>query len=110
MGGFIAQAFICRYPQMVKAFVAIDSAPYGDYYSKSDMWWLRQIEWMSKLFPKKLLKSSMAKQNALTQNGRKNMVAMIEPYSKTKLCQLMGIDTPVFWMTTENVKFLVQSF
>ena len=66
MGGFIAQAFICRYPEMVKGFVAIDSTPYGDYYSKSDIWWLRQIEWMSKLFPTKLLKSSMAKQNALT--------------------------------------------
>lgn len=37
MGGFIAQAFICRYPDLVKAFVAIDSTPYGDYYSKSDI-------------------------------------------------------------------------
>ena len=66
MGGYITQSFICRYPEMAKAFVSIDSTPYGDYYSKSDKWWLRQIEWMSKLFPEKLLKSSMAKQNALT--------------------------------------------
>ena len=35
MGGFIAQAFICRYPETAKAFVSIDSTPYGDYYSKS---------------------------------------------------------------------------
>ena len=91
MGGFIAQAFICRFPQMVKAFVSIDSCPYGEYYSKSDIWWLKQIEWMSKLFPKKLLKSSMAKQNALTENGRENMANMIEPYNKAELCHLMGI-------------------
>lgn len=91
MGGFISQAFICRYPEMVKGFVAIDSTPYGNYYSKSDMWWLRQIEWMSKLFPEKLLKSAMAKQNAVTETGRSNMAAMIDEYSKAELCHLMGI-------------------
>ena len=91
MGGFIAQAFICRYPETAKAFVSIDSTPYGDYYSKSDIWWLRQVEWMSKLFPEKLLKSSMTKQNALTEIGRSNMAAMIEGYKKAELCHLMGI-------------------
>ena len=91
MGGFISQAFICRYPEMVKGFVAIDSTPYGDYYSKSDLWWLRQIEWMSKLFSEKMLKSTIAKQNAVTEIGRANMAAMIDEYSKTELCHLMGI-------------------
>lgn len=85
MGGFIAQAFICRHPDMVKAFIAIDSTPYGDYYSKSDIWWLRQIECMSKLFPNKLLKSSMAKQNAFSKIGRENMISMINGYSKAEL-------------------------
>lgn len=91
MGGYISQAFICRYPEMVKGFVAIDSTPYGNYYSKSDMWWLKQIEWMSKLFSEKLLKSAMAKQNAITEIGRANMAAMLGGYSKTELCHLMGI-------------------
>ena len=91
MGGYIAQAFICRYLEMVQAFVSIDSTPYGDYYSKSDKWWLRQIGWMSKLFPEKLLKSSMATQNALTEIGRSNMASMIEGYRKAELCKLMGI-------------------
>lgn len=91
MGGFIAQAFICRYPEMARAFVAIDSTPYGDYYSKSDVWWLRQIEWMSKLYPERLLKSSMAKQNACTEIGRLNMASMIEGYGKAELCHLMGV-------------------
>lgn len=91
MGGFISQAFISRYPAMVKGFVAIDSTPYGDYYSKSDIWWLRQIEWMAKLFPEKLLKSSMAKQNAISEAGRSNMASMIKEYSKSELCHLMGV-------------------
>lgn len=91
MGGFLSQAFICRYPERVKGFAAIDSTPYGDYYSKTDMWWLKQIEWMAKLFPEKLLKSAMAKQNAITQTGRSNMAAMIDGYRKAELCHLMGI-------------------
>lgn len=91
MGGFISQAFICRYPEMVKGFVAIDSTPYGDYYAKSDLWWLRQIEWMAKLFPEKLLKWAMSRQNAATEAGRANMAAMIAGYGKAELCHLMGI-------------------
>ena len=91
MGGFISQAFICRYPEMVKGFVAIDSTSYGDYYSKFDIWCLRQIEWMSKLFSEKMLKSAMAKQNAITEIGRANMASMIDRYDKTELCHLMGI-------------------
>lgn len=91
MGGFLAQAFICRYPQLVKAFVAIDSTPYGDYYSKSDVWWLRQIEWMSMLFTEKMLKTSMSKQNAVTKIGQANMLAMIDRYDKAQLCHLMGM-------------------
>lgn len=91
MGGFLSQAFLCRYPERVKGFVAIDSTPYGDYYSKSDLWWLRQIEWMAKLFPDKILRSAMTKQNAATEAGRANMAAMIGGYGKAELCHLMGI-------------------
>lgn len=48
MGGFITQAVIKRFPAIVKAFVAIGSTPYGNsYYSKSDVFWLKQIEWMA---------------------------------------------------------------
>lgn len=91
MGGFIAQSFLCRYPKMVHGLIAIDSCPFGDYYSKFDIWWLKQIEWMSRLFPEKLLKSSMAKQNAVSTAGQNNMQEMISGYSKRELCHLMGI-------------------
>ena len=46
---------------------------------------------MSKLFPTKLLKSSMAKQNAVTEAGQSNMATMIKGYDKAELCHLMGI-------------------
>ncbi len=91
MGGYMAQSFISRYSDMVKGFVSIDSTPFGDYYSKSDIWWLKQIEWMSKMFSEKLLKKSMAKQNAYTRAGQDNMQEMIKDYGKYELCHLMGI-------------------
>lgn len=91
MRGFIAQSFISRYPEMVIGFVSIDSTPFGNYYSKSDIWWLKQIEWMCKPFSEKILKVSMAKQNAVTKAGRDNMLEMVSYYKKAELCHLMGI-------------------
>lgn len=91
MGGYIAQSFISRYPEMVIGFVSIDSTPFGNYYSKSDIWWLKQIEWMCKPFSEKMLKVSMAKQNAVTKAGRDNMLEMVSYYKKAELCHLMGI-------------------
>ena len=72
-------------------FVSVDSTPYGNYYSKSDIWWLKRIEWMCKPFSEKMLKVSMAKQNAVTKTGRENMLQMVNDYEKAELCRLMGI-------------------
>lgn len=91
MGGYIAQSFIARHPEMVMGFVSVNSTPYGNYYSKSDIWWLKQIEWMCKPFSEKMLKVSMAKQNAFTKTGRENMLQMVRDYEKAELCRLMGI-------------------
>lgn len=92
MGGYIAQSFIMRYPHMVTSFISIDSCPYGEsYYSKSDKWWLRQVEWMSRLYPLGVLKKSIAKQCTVTEYAYNNMLAALEPYDKNELCRLMGI-------------------
>ena len=92
MGGYIIQSFLLRYPEMVRAFVGIDTCPYGErYYSPSDKWWLRQMEWMAKLYPAALLKSAVARQCALTAYARDNMRAALAPYGKAELCRLMGV-------------------
>ena len=91
MGGMIAQSFMLRYPSYAQGFIAVDSTPFGDYYSASDRWWLRQLEWMAKMYPLKLLKSSMAKIPAQSEAGRRNMEQMLSGYSKQELCHLMGI-------------------
>ncbi len=92
MGGFLVQAFIKRYPEYVKGFIAIDSTPYGfDYYSKFDIWILKQVEWMAYLYPFKMMKKAIAKQVSTTQRGYDNMIQMLEPYNKKELCHLMGL-------------------
>lgn len=92
LGGFLAQSFIKRYPDCVKGFVSIDSTPYGvDYYSKFDIWILKQVEWMAHLYPLRWMKRAMAKQVSATQKAYDNMVQMLSPYGKNELCHLMGL-------------------
>lgn len=105
MGGYIVQSFIHRYPQMVKAFVGIDTSPYGSsYYSRADQWWLRQVERLSRLYPVGLLKSGIAKQVAVTEYGRQSMLAMLEPYGKRELCHLMGIGYAGFLADNRDIR------
>lgn len=91
MGGHFAQSFLDRYPERVQGFVGIDTTPYGTrYYSKSDLWWLRQVEWMAHLCPINMLKKAMASQVSRTEAGRFLMLEMLRPYGKDELCHLMG--------------------
>lgn len=91
-GGYHIQALIARYPEKVKAFVGIGTSPYGEkYYSKSDIFWLKQVEWMGMCYPINPLKRAAAKGATRTEIGYKNMMEMIEPYSKREYCHLMQI-------------------
>ncbi len=92
MGGFITQSVIKRFPEAVKGFVSIDSTPFGEkYYSASDRWWLRQIEWMSALYPDKALRKAIARQCTATERSYNNMLNMLSVYGRKELCHLMGI-------------------
>lgn len=92
MGGYIAQAFLKKYPDRVQGFIGIDTTPFGlAYYSKSDQWWLKQIEWMCRCYPKKILKYSIAKTSTYTKKAYENMYTALQVYSKQELCHLMGI-------------------
>lgn len=92
MGGYFAQAFIKKYPEKVKGFVSIGSTPFGHrYYSKTDIWFLKQVEWMAKLYPFHAMKKAIAKQVSVTQRAYDNMMEMLSTYDKTELYHLMGI-------------------
>lgn len=92
LGGYFSQSFIRSYPERVKGFVSIDSTPYGEiYYSKGDRFWLRQVEWMSHLYPYKMMQKAIAKQVSTTQYAYENMLSMLQQYPQNELCHLMGI-------------------
>lgn len=92
LGGFLAQSFIKRYPDRVKGFVSIDSTPYGSgYYSRLDIWILKQVGWMAHLYPLRWMKKAMARQVSATSKAYNNMMQMLSPYGKNELCHLMGL-------------------
>ena len=52
MGGYPSQMFASIFPEKVEGFIALDTTPFGlKYYSKSDLWWLKQVKPIAKLFP-----------------------------------------------------------
>lgn len=106
MGGFIAQEFIERYSHVVCGFVAIDSCPYDErYYSKSDLWWLRQVGWMMRLYPHGALVRAIAAQTCETEAGRDAMRSMLSLYGKRELCELTGICYQAFVDEHRDVAF-----
>lgn len=73
LGGYPSQMFAHLYPKNTRGFIAIDTTPFGkEYYSSSDEFWLKQVEWMAKSFPINLLKKSMQNQ-FLKQNIPMNL-------------------------------------
>lgn len=92
MGGYPAQMFGALYPQKTLGFAALDTTPFGIcYYSRSDMWWLRQVAPLAQLFPVSLLKKSMAKSVSATQYSCDTMLKMLGPLSKKTIVEQMGV-------------------
>lgn len=92
LGGYPSQMFIKLFPEKVQGFIAIDTTPFGiKYYSKSDIFWLKQVEWMTHLFTTKLLKKSMSKQVSYITDSYQLMMKMYENSTKKEIAKQMGI-------------------
>ena len=88
----MAQSFYKKYADMVEGIFAIGTCPYNpSYYSRSDLFWLRQTKWMFRLYPDGILQKAMAKMCGSTEHARENMRKMLADYSKDELCKLMYI-------------------
>lgn len=109
LGGMIAQYYIDLHPAKAVGFVSIDSVPFGSYYSKSDLFWLQQLEWMCKLFPDKMLRSAMAKLCGATDPAQKRMLAMLSVYTKNELCHLMYIGEAAFIPENKDIEIPCKS-
>lgn len=106
MGGYPSQMFADMFPEMVEGFVALDTTPFGlKYYSKSDLWWLKQVERMAKCFPDVVLRKSIAKSVSKTEYSYNKMMDMLKPLTKAQIIEQMGIAYGAFATENRDVSF-----
>lgn len=106
MGGYPSQMFASMYPNKVAGFVALDTTPFGlEYYSKSDNWWLKQVKPMTKMFPDKMLRNSIAKSNSRTKYGYELLIDMLKDSTKADIIEQMGIAYSGFLKENCNMNF-----
>ncbi|WKY43898.1 alpha/beta hydrolase [Eubacteriaceae bacterium ES2] len=106
MGGYPSQEFAHRYPENVIAMVMLDTTPFGlNYYSKSDLWWLKKVAPLAKLFPDWMLRESMAKSVSKTDYSYQKMIEMLKPFSKAAIIEQMDIAYGEFARENKDVQF-----
>lgn len=90
LGGYCVQSLLLRYPEKVKCFVAIGTAPYGEsYLSKGDIFGFKNAWWLTKIYPFNSLLKLLANQSTSTDNGYKNMMKMTSIYTKKEYSELI---------------------
>lgn len=89
MGGYVAQSFIQKFPKTASGFVSIDSCPLQKkYVSNFEIWALRHVEPIYRLYSWKALKKAGAKGCATSEYGQKIMAQMMSEYDKDYYCKL----------------------
>lgn len=81
MGGYVGQAYAQLFPDKLKGFVSIDSAPLQrEYMTGLEIWFLKRTEPMYRLYPWKSLLKSGTKGVAVSEYGRGLMRDMMMVY------------------------------
>lgn len=106
MGGYPSQHFAKAYPDQVQGLIALDTTPLGlRYYSKSDLWWLKQVVPMAKVFPTAILRWSTAASLSLTHYAYQTMRSMLAPLSKAEILEQMRVAYTYFAIENQDVSF-----
>lgn len=106
MGGYPSQEFASLYSDMVEGFIALDTTPFGlKYYSKADLWWLKQVAPMAKMFPDGMLRTSMAKSVSKAEYSYKKMIEMLSLLTKTQIIEQMDLAYGEFAKENKEVSF-----
>lgn len=91
MGGYVAQAFMQDYPGEAAGFVCIDSAPLQrEYLTGIELWLVKRMTPVYRLFPHKVLVRSGAKGASTTEYGQELMRSFIETYDHEEFAALAG--------------------
>ncbi|MGN0305995.1 MAG: alpha/beta fold hydrolase [Lachnospiraceae bacterium] len=82
MGGYVGQAYSELYPEKLKGFISIDSAPLQRrYVTGAELWLLKRMEPVYRHYPWKWLLRSGTKGVATTEYGRRLMQDMMMTYA-----------------------------
>lgn len=93
MGGYVGQMFAQLYPDRLKGFVSIDSAPLQRrYVTAAEIWLLKRMEPVYRYYPWKWLLWSGTKGVSVTDHGRALMRDMMMTYDgdKARYARLSG--------------------
>lgn len=93
MGGYVGQAFAQLFPGRMKGFVSIDSAPLQrEYVTAAEIWLLKRMEPVYRLYPWKALLSAGSKGVATSDYGRKLMhdIMMVYDGDQARYAALSG--------------------
>ena len=93
MGGYVGQAYAELYPEKLKGFVSIDSAPLQRrYVTGAELWLLKRMEPVYRHYPWKWLLRSGSKGVATTEYGRRLMHDMMMAYNgdQKRYAQIAG--------------------
>lgn len=93
MGGYVGQAYAELYPERLKGFVSIDSAPLQrKYVTGIEIWLLKRMEPIYFYFPWKSLLKSGTNGVAVSEYGRKLMyeIMMVYEGDKKRYSQIAG--------------------
>lgn len=93
MGGYVGQAYAQLFPEKIKGFVSIDSAPLQrEYVTAVEIWLLKRMEPVYRYYPWKWLLQSGTKGIAVSEYGRKLMYDTMKGYEgqKERYAKLSG--------------------
>lgn len=93
MGGYVGQAYAQLFPEKIKGFVSIDSAPLQrSYVTATEIWLLKRMEPVYRYYPWKWLLQSGTKGIAVSAYGRKLMYDTMKSYEgqKARYAKLAG--------------------
>ena len=93
MGAYVGQMYAQIYPEKLKAFISIDSAPLQKkYYTGIELWLLKKMEPVYYYYPWKALLKSGTNGVAVTEYGRKLMHEIMMTYDgdKKRYAELSG--------------------
>ena len=81
MGGYVGQMYAQLYPEALRGFVSVDSAPLKrEYYTAAELWLLGRMEPVYRHYPWKALLRSGTRGVATTEYGRELMRQMMLSY------------------------------